>query len=260
MSSEIARDLAQQGEEARNYALVAFGGAGPTHANHIAEDAGIARVLVPLTPSTFCALGAILANVKRDFVSSRFLRLADGASALESLTADYDRLERTAAEWIGKEGEILGRTRYEVSADMRYTGQAFDLPVRLPEALRQHPEAGALTELFHQAHEKVYSFRDPTISVEITAVRLRVVGEIPPVTLPRLADTAASRPAGTRAVFLDGSFVTADVHQRDNLSRGQMLRGPAIVEQEDTTTLVLPGWSAEVDAIGNLLLSREAQG
>ena len=108
MSSEIARDLAQKGEEARNYALVAFGGAGPTHANHIADDAGIASVLVPLTPSTFCALGAILANVKRDFVSSHFLRLADGAPALAALTRDFDRLEQTASSWIGSEGDILG--------------------------------------------------------------------------------------------------------------------------------------------------------
>jgi N-methylhydantoinase A len=257
MSSEIARDLAQKGEEARNYALVAFGGAGPTHANHIADDAGIASVLVPLTPSTFCALGAILANVKRDFVSSRFLRLADGAPALQTLKRDYDRLEQTAAEWIGSEGEILGRTRFEVSADMRYSGQAFDLPVPLPQALRQQPEAGALTELFHQAHEKVYSFRDLSSSVEITAERLRVVGEIPPVTLPRLSgESEAPRPAMARQLFLDGGYLTAAVYQRDDLRRGQVLRGPAIIEQEDTTTLVLPGWSAEVDEIGNLLIAR----
>src|SRR5581483_4386451 len=145
---------------------VAFGGAGPTHANHIADDTGIDSVLVPSAPSTFCALGAILANVKRDFVSSRFLRLADGAPALDALKQDYDRLEQTAAGWIGSEGDILGATRFEVSADMRYVGQAFDLPVRLTPPLRAQPDAARLTELFHQAHEKVYSFRDTTSSVE----------------------------------------------------------------------------------------------
>jgi N-methylhydantoinase A len=258
MSSEIARDLAQKGEEARNYALVAFGGAGPTQANHIADDAGIASVVVPLTPSTFCALGAILANVKRDFVSSRFLRLADGAQALTALTRDYDRLEQTAADWIGSEGKILGRMRFEVSADMRYSGQAFDLPVPLPEALRRRPDAAALTELFHQAHEKIYSFRDPSSSVEITAERLRVVGEIPPIALPRLSGEAqAPHPATTRRLFLDGEYLAAAVYRRDDLRRGQALRGPAIIEQEDTTTLVLPGWSAGVDEIGNLLIARE---
>jgi N-methylhydantoinase A len=260
MSSEVARNLAQKGEEARNYALVAFGGAGPTHANHIAEDAGIASVLVPPTPSTFCALGAILANVKRDFVSSRFLRLADGTPSLQALAAEFDRLAHIAGAWIATEGDILGTIRYEASADMRYSGQAFELPVPLSDALRRNAAADALTELFHQAHEKVYSFRDLSSSVEITAERLRVVGEIPSVTLPRLATHGAAASATVRSLFLHGGSVAAAVYQRDDLQPGQALRGPAIVEQEDTTTIVLPGWSATVDAIGNLLIARKADG
>ena len=257
MSSEIARDLAQKGEEARNYALVAFGGAGPTHANHIADDADIASVLVPLTPSTFCALGAILANVKRDFVTSRFLRLADGHAALDALAREYDRLEQIAGEWIGSEGDILGAIRYEVSADMRYQGQAFELPVQLSDTLRRKPDVEQLTELLHQAHEKVYSFRDPSSSVEITAERVRVVGEIAPVSLPHLrANPGVVATGATRHLFLDGAYVTAAVFQRDDLRHGQVLSGPAIIEQEDTTTIVLPGWSAAVDEIGNLLITR----
>jgi N-methylhydantoinase A len=258
MSSEIARSLAQKGEVARNFALVAFGGAGPTHANHLADDAGIASVLVPLTPSTFCALGAILANVKRDFVSSHFLKLANGELALTALTQDFDRLEQVAGGWITSEGDILGRTRYEASADMRYSGQAFDLLVQLPNAQRHAPDAAHLTELFHLAHEKVYSFRDTSSSVEITAERLRVVGELPSVTLPRLSSAghASPPPSQARTLFLDGAKVLATVYQRDDLRRGQTLTGPAIVEQEDTTTIVLPGWSAAVDEIGNLLITR----
>ncbi len=260
MSSEIARNLAQKGEEARNYALVAFGGAGPTHANHIAEDAGIASVLVPPTPSTFCALGAILANVKRDFVSSRFVHLADGASSLQALTAEFDRLERIASAWIATEGDILGSIRYEASADMRYAGQAFELPVQLSATVRREPDAAELTELFHQAHEKVYSFHDRSSSVEITAERLRVVGEIPPVTLPRLAAHGRAASTTKRGLFLNGGSVATAVYQRDDLQFGQALRGPAIIEQEDTTTIVLPGWSARVDTIGNLLIARDADG
>jgi N-methylhydantoinase A len=257
MSSEIARDLAQKGEEARHYALVAFGGAGPTHANHIADDAGIDSVLVPLAPSTFCALGAILANVKRDFVSSRFLRLADGAPALVALKQEFDRLEEIAAGWIGSEGAILGATRFEASADMRYVGQAFDLPVRLPPPLREAPDAAVLTELFHQRHERVYSFRDPASNVEITAERLCVIGEIPPIALARLAPTARARSASAaRNLFVDGRFVAADVYQRDSLGYGHSLSGPAIVQQEDTTTIVLDGWAATVDSLGNLLIAR----
>ena len=133
MASEIARDLAQKGEDARDYSLIAFGGAGPTQALHLAEEAGIATVIIPAAPSTFCALGAILADVKRDFVASRFLRLVDGDAALGELSRQYDRLEAIASTWIASEGDLLGAVRFEATADMRYAGQAFDLPVRLSE-------------------------------------------------------------------------------------------------------------------------------
>jgi N-methylhydantoinase A len=259
MSSEIARDLAQKGEDARQYTLVAFGGAGPTHANHIAEDAGISAIIVPSTPSTFCALGALLADVQRDFVSSRMIALADGAPALAEFARCYDRLESVASEWIASEGALLGRTRYEVTADMRYGGQAFDLPVRVPQALRDAPDAAPLIELFHQAHEKIYSFRDTTSTVEITTERLRVVGEISPVSLAPAAPREATASApGERRLFLDGGETIASVFQREMLGPEQSITGPAVIEQEDTTTIVLPGWTATTDATGNLILRKAA--
>ena len=253
MASEIARDLAQKGEDARDYALIAFGGAGPTQAMHLAQEAGIGTVIIPAAPSTFCALGAILADVKRDFVASRVVRLADGGAALEDLARQYLRLEQIAAAWIASEGEILGATRFEATADMRYAGQAFDLPVRLSEELRRHPDAAALTELFHQAHEKIYSFRDTGSAAEITTERLRVVGTIPPIALPPLASAGQQASPTQRRVHLDDGWQIAVVWQRDQLAAGQTIAGPAIVEQEDTTTLILPGWSATVDRIGNII-------
>ena len=93
--------------------------------------------------------------------------------------------------------------------------------------------------------------------MEVTAERLRVVGELPPVTLPRLSSAeSASFPSRTRPLFLDGAHVIASVYQCDDLRYGQTLAGPSIVEQEDTTTIILPGWSAAVDAMGNLLITR----
>jgi N-methylhydantoinase A len=257
MSSEIARDLAQKGDDARDYALIAFGGAGPTQSVHLAEDAGIATVVIPATPSTFCALGAILADVKRDFVVSRMLNLADGAPALEALAGSYARLQAMAADWVASEGSILGETRFEAVADARYAGQAFDLPIRVSEANRGKPDPAALTELFHQAHEKIYSFRDPDSAVEITTQRLRVIGTMPPITLPRVAAGPGGGAVGARSVYLDGSHSEVPLYRRDSLQHGQTFAGPAIVEQEDTTTVILPGWSARIDAIGNIVISRD---
>jgi N-methylhydantoinase A len=256
MASEIARDLAQRGEDTRDYALIAFGGAGPTQALDLAEETGISHVVIPAAPSTFCALGAILADVKRDFVASRLLRLADGQTALDDLAQQYNRLETIASGWIASEGNILGAIRFEATADMRYAGQAFDLPVRLQEAERRQPDAASLTDLFHQAHEKIYSFRDPDSSVEITTERLRVVGTMPPIILPVLAGGAQPATPVERRIHLATGWQIASVWQRDQLTAGQTISGPAIIEQEDTTTLILPGWSATVDRIGNIISRR----
>jgi len=256
MASEIARDLAQKGEDARDYALIAYGGAGPTQALHLAEETGIAQVIIPAAPSTFCALGAILADVKRDFVASRFLCLSDGAGALDELARQYDRLEAIAADWVAAEGNILGATRFEATADLRYAGQAFDLHVRLPEPLRKHPDAAAISELFHQAHEKIYSFRDPGSAVEVTAERLRVVGTIPPVALPAIKPGEGTAQGEARLIYVDQGWRTASVWQRDRLGHGARIIGPAIIEQEDTTTVIRPGWTAAVDRIGNIIATR----
>jgi N-methylhydantoinase A len=256
MASEIARDLAQKGEDTRDYALIAFGGAGPTQALHLAEETGIATVIIPAAPSTFCALGAILADVKRDFVASRFLHLADGQEALEELARQYDRLEAIASTWIASEGSLLGAVRFEATADMRYAGQAFDLPVRLSEALRRRLDAASLGELFHQVHEKVYSFRDPDSAVEITAERLRVVGTIPPIDLPPVAAAVHSAGPTARQIHLDDGWQPALVWQRDQLDMGKTIAGPAIIEQEDTTTLILPRWTATVDRIGTIIATQ----
>jgi N-methylhydantoinase A len=256
MASEIARDLAQKGEDTRDYALIAFGGAGPTQALHLAEETGIATVIIPAAPSTFCALGAILADVKRDFVASRFLHLADGQEALEELARQYDRLEAIASIWIASEGSLLGAVRFEATADMRYAGQAFDLPVRLSEALRRRLDAASLGELFHQVHEKVYSFRDPDSAVEITAERLRVVGTIPPIDLPPVAAAVHSAGPTARQIHLDDGWQPALVWQRDQLDMGKTIAGPAIIEQEDATTLILPRWTATVDRIGTIIATQ----
>jgi N-methylhydantoinase A len=176
---------------------------------------------------------------------------------LQALAAEYARLQSVAAEWVSREGDLLGAIRFEATADMRYAGQAFDLPVILPEALRLTPDAAALADLFHQAHEKIYSFRDPSSAVEVTTQRLRVVGTMPSVTLPRLAEAAAGAPFGRRMLHLECGPREAACWRRAALAPGQVVTGPAVVEQEDTTTVLLPGWRANVDAVGNLVARRE---
>ncbi|MEO8132611.1 MAG: hydantoinase/oxoprolinase family protein [Betaproteobacteria bacterium] len=256
MSTELYKSLAQRGQDPRDFALIAFGGAGPTHCNLLAEEARLQTVVVPPAPATFCAMGAILADVKRDYVRSHHLLLADGRSTLEALAEAYCELEAEAQRWIAHEGALLGKPQFAATADMRYAGQAFDLPVVIPEALRRRPAAAKLVELFHLEHEKIYGFRDLDSAIEITTERMRVTGRIPPIRLPELgrAKRGAAAAASGRRVFHRGRFLAVPVYLRRELGRGQSVDGPAIVEQEDCTIWIIPGWSAAVDRIGNLIL------
>ena len=254
MANEISKGLARRGAEPGEFALMAYGGAGPTHASLLAEEAGLDTVIVPPGPATFCALGAILADVKRDYVRSRRLRFADGARAALELAAIFRGLESRASSWIRSEGELLGEAAFEAALDMRYSGQAYDLQVAIPDALRVEPVLDALTELFHREHERIYSFRDPESSVEVSTERLRVTGRIPPVEFPGLPERGPAKPFETRRVHVRARQVEVPVYARRSLGRGAAIPGPAIVEQEDCTVWVLPGWNASVDPIGSILI------
>lgn len=253
MATEMARELAHRGDDARDYALLAFGGAGPTHANLVADEAGIGTLVVPGLPATFCAFGAILADVKRDYVASRRIELADGTAA--ALDGSFDELEGEAAAWIAGEGEFLSEIVYEHILDMRYNGQGFDLQVLLPDEIRQDLDAASLTALFHDRHEDNYGYRDTDSTVVVTAQRVRVIGRMPGLQLPGLAregDLAA--PVRRRNVFHSGRLLDVPVYERAAFHAGQELRGPAVIEQGDTTIWILPDWVCTVDAQGNLLV------
>ena len=255
MSTELLKELAQRGEDHRDFALMAYGGAGPTHANLLAEEAQLRTILIPPAPATFCAMGAILADVKRDYVRSRHLKFDDGQRVMSELADLFRKLEQEASAWVETEGELLGEPEFAATVDMRYKGQAFDLPVNIPDALRVEPDAESIAELFHQEHEKVYGFRDLESGVEVTTERVRVTARVPPITLKEVAAKIGAQPTAERQVFHEESYLSAPVFQRRELGRGETISGPAIIEEVDSTTWILPGWTATVDRIGILLIS-----
>ena len=257
MATELYKGLAQRGEDPRDFTLMAYGGAGPTHANLLAQEARLTSIVVPPAPSTFCAMGAILADVKRDYIRSRHLRFAEGVKAVEDLAATFRELEREAEAWIKKEGDVLGRPEFTATCDMRYAGQAFDLQVAIPDKLRVNANAEDVSELFHHEHEKIYGFRDLESGVEVTTERIRVTGKIPPIRLPEIAEAAETRPADHRKLYYLGAFLDVPVHLRRGLGVGATIAGPAIIEQEDSTTWIIPGWTANLDRIGNILITAD---
>lgn len=255
MASELRKSLAQRGLDPAQFALVPFGGAGPTHANWLAEEAGLKHVLIPLKPGTFCALGAATADLRRDFVRSLRATLDDHtASQVEHIWND---LETQAQEWLQQQGvSASSQPSLRPALDMRYAGQAYELNVAIPHPLPSPLNAAFLIEAFHREHERLYGFRDEAAPVDVSTIRLAIVGHLVATTsAPRFVGSGTVVAAARRKVFLRGGWHDTQIYQRDALGAGDILHGPAVVEQVDTTILVLPGWQARTDALGNLHLT-----
>src|SRR5690606_2913599 len=158
MVAEMAKGIAQRGLDMRNFTLLPFGGAGPTQANLIAEEAGLTRMIVPGRPGIFCALGAIMADVKRDYVRTRHLDLTNDREEAARIAATcVAEMAADARDWISREGDLLTGHDIAVTCDMRYHGQAFDLniPVQWDGS---EIDIDAAIEEFHRAHERLYHF------------------------------------------------------------------------------------------------------
>ncbi|HMK81953.1 MAG TPA: hydantoinase/oxoprolinase family protein [Xanthobacteraceae bacterium] len=255
MATGLTRHLAQKGEDAHSFTLLPFGGAGPTHAGFLATETGIARILVPRAASTFCALGALLARVKRAYAASLGADRRDLAKG--HVWPLFETLETQARQWIAQEGQLLSQLAFAHSADMRYRGQAFDIEVAIPRAVSDARSAAGLYELFHAEHERLYGFREERGVVEVVTARVTVSAEVCKVPLRRAqAKQRGAPPHSAREVYHDGKRITYAVYQRADLAAGARIEGPAIIEQSDTTIPVLPGWQATVDAFDNLMMER----
>ena len=139
---------------------------------------------------------------------------------------------------------------------MQYPRTAFELNTVFPDNEWRQGTSEQLADLFHRQNERLYGFRDDESPVDVTTVRLRATGRVPRVEFETLKAGPASKPAGERKVFHDGAWNTAAVYKRADLRSGTSIKGPAVVEQEDSTVWVLRGWTATTDAFGTMRINR----
>ncbi len=226
----------ERGIDPRRFALLPFGGAGPMHAAAIATELGIGRILCPRAGGVLSAFGLCASDRRRD--TTRTVMLGGAELSGERIAAEVEEL-------IGRIDGGLGGARPEVVYEMRYAGQAFELPV--PGGVR--PDPADLVERFERAHEERYGHRDPEGGVVLVDIRLALVAPGP---RPRLA-VAAGAPLerGSRAVRFAGEWVEAPV-LRGEPPAGLEIEGPAIFELPESTFVVPPGWSASVDPAGTI--------
>lgn len=256
MYLEISKLLSRHGADPRSFSLLAFGGAGPMTGCLLAAELGVAQVVVPPTPGVLSAYGGLIADVRNDFIRTVFLDLdAEGLAALEPHAA---ALESEALAWLRDSQGFKGEARLIVSADMRYRGQSYEIETTLSRTDIANSNVAAVAEAFHAEHARVYDHSDSEASVQVVNLRLVVSGSPPkPGFAPHALIHARAEPIGEVEVFLAGERRSAGLYERVRLQPGQTFSGPAIVAQEDCTSVVPPGFAAEVDAWGNLVIRAE---
>ena len=249
----------QRGYDPRDFVLMAFGGAGPAHANRLAIETDIPTTIIPMSPGTTSALGLLVTDLKHDYSTTMIERT--------------DRLDIAAAESAYREMEARGRATLEREnvrpeqmsflrrVDVRYVGQSYELTLSLPHNPLSSAEIGRVLEQFHKEHNRAYGFSAPGEPVEFVNLRLTAIGQIMKPRLRELephrggADPASALKA-TRPVYFaeSGGYVDCPIYDRYRLAAGHILSGPAIVVELDSTTVIHPGYQAEVDRFGNLIL------
>jgi N-methylhydantoinase A len=263
MADEVRVFAARRGVDLTDFMLLPFGGAGAVHAAAVAEELGMRRIIVPLRPGAFSALGLLCTDVLHDYIRSELRPLAqlDPAHA----EAVFREIEAEASAELKEEGLDPVQASFARELDLRYAGQGYELRVPLAGLWRDALDAASIAnarERFDAQHTKVHGHAAAEKAVELVSYRVRVRVSVPKYQPQAFAEgsrtaLAADAIKGKRQVFFaaDRSTDTAII-DRDKLAVGTAFGGPAIVEQFDATTAVPTGWSASVDRYRNLVLER----
>jgi N-methylhydantoinase A len=240
----------EQGEDPRDFALVAFGGAGPLHAVEVAMAMGMRHVLVPARPGLLSAEGLLQADQRGDFSLTRLVVLAP--AQLRAIDAGFAELRRRGEAWLAEERADAGASVSEWSADLRYVGQSFELVLPLSGGSLDEASVAALVEAFHQRHREYYGYDIRDQAVELVNLRLALTVPRPRPSFSAVASAPVGTPGSRDVWFPAGGYVRSPVYDRSHLVPGMAFDGPAIVEQMDATTVIPPSARCRIDDAGNL--------
>jgi N-methylhydantoinase A len=251
MSLAVREVSVAKGYDPRDFALVASGGAGPLHVLAIARELHIPKVVVPLFPSHFSALGMLLADERHDFIRTFYADLA--GVDFKRLVAVHGEMAREAMAGL----RHAKGAKLQAHLDIRYVGQEFALSVPVTLAQLKKADRGAIRTAFDKLYEHRYAQVSPGEPVEMVNIRMAVVGKRPRLRFPRLDTSGKAKPAHTRKVYLDDARKpeTCPVYARTTLGAGARIKGPALIEEHGTTTVLFRGDACRVAPSGELIIS-----
>ena len=258
MEQAIRKISLERGYDPRLFTLVPFGGAGPMHACELAQELGIPRILVPSNPGILSALGVAIADIVKDYSRTVMLRRADLDRS--RIDEEFQGMEGQARTEMAGEGLDVDKMAARRFLDVRYVGQSFELTVDYPSRPTKTDLAKVIGDNFYKAHLRRFGYADRAEPVEVVNLRLKLeVAMEKPSVQPQstgAADSAHALIGEAEVVFQEGALASP-LYQRDQLTCGNTVSGPALIIQMDSTTVLTPGWGGVVDPFGNLLLEPE---
>ncbi|MDE0049687.1 MAG: hydantoinase/oxoprolinase family protein [Rhodospirillales bacterium] len=256
MSYAVKGVTTERGLDVGDFALVAYGGAGPLHASAVARELGISRVVIPRAPGLFSAFGMLFSDLRYDFVRTWFTALE--SAPFDEVEAVYRAMEDDGRAAIAAASVAPEEVTVKRAADMRYVGQEHAVTVDLPMDVFENRDREAIKGYFDAMHELRYGTNAPAEKAEIVSLRTTVTGVMRKPAF-ETAEAGGPEPSGAarsgeRAVYFDeaGGFVATPTYAREALLAGNRIQGPALVEERASTTVILPGDTLEVDRYGNL--------
>lgn len=250
----------ERGYDPRDFTLIPYGGAGPLHAVALAKELKIPKVLVPPIPGILSAMGMLISDIRHDFVLTRIIPISKAnPDVLEPVFQD---LQQRALDMLRKEGVERKDSTLFKYVDVRYVGQSFEIRVKFDGGevcTAEHIQE--LVRNFHMEHEKRYGHKDLNAPVELVNFRVEGIGKREPIFLREIPSGQADPPMESlksiRRVYFEESqtFLDAKIFEREKLLAGNVIDGPAIIEESNSTTLIHPGTAGKVDSYGAILIT-----
>ncbi|MBV6826497.1 hydantoinase/oxoprolinase family protein [Pseudomonas sp. PD9R] len=261
MAKAIRVVSVERGHDPRDYVMFGFGGAGPIHASRLARALDMPKIVIPKYPGIMCALGLLLTDLRTSTSLTRLLPLE--SSSCDSLEGGFAELEQDIARWFEEEEIQEERRTVSRTLDMRYGGQGFELAVPCPVGKVDSAMIETLRKAFEDAHQLAYGYIATTEPIQVTTLRVAATGRVEKAKFraqPQASTLVEEAIDQVREVWIPeaGGFTQCPLYDREKLGPGHAVDGPAIINQMDSTTLVLPGQTARVDSYLNLIIEERA--
>ncbi|KUO75217.1 MAG: 5-oxoprolinase [Desulfosporosinus sp. BRH_c37] len=254
MADGVREVSVRRGHDPREFALVVAGGAGPIHAAEIATELGISSIIVPRESSVFCAAGMLISDLKHDYVRTYHAPME--SASLDKITEFFDDMAKEALAVLGQEGVSSDRIQLKYAADIRYIGQSSEVEVVM-SSNKLEEELTHIGEAFHRTHNELYGYAMPGAALEVVNLRLTAIGIVDKPNFNKFAyqGTESDHALKTkRKAYFEGGYQEVQVYDGLKLNNGNIVIGPAIIEQPTTTIIVTPDFNIKCDDFNNYVM------